>query len=51
MDFCRQVGATKIFLKGNADEGDRLRSWFKLADPTFEVQLYASSDWRYTAPK
>ena len=51
LDFCRQVGATKIFLKGNSEEGDRLSSWFKLEDPTFEVPLYASPDWRYTAPK
>ena len=51
MDFCRHVCATKIFLKWNSEEGDRLRSWFKLADPTFEVPLYASTDWRYTAPK
>jgi len=40
-----------IFLKGNQAEADRLRSWFKLADATFDLPLYASADWRYIAPK
>ena len=30
---------------------DRLRSWFKLADSTFDILLYAGADWRYIAPK
>ena len=51
MGFCRNLGIAKIFRQGNRAEADRLPSWFKLADSTFDLQLYASADWRYIAPK
>ena len=51
MGFCRNLGVATIFLKMDQAEADRLRSWFKLADSTFDLQLYASADWHYIAPK
>jgi hypothetical protein len=49
--FCREMGARKIFLKGNDHEAHRLRSWLRLADPSFTTPLFNSPDWRYVAPK
>ena len=49
--FWVNLGVARIFLKWNQAEADRLPSWFKLADSTFELPLYASADWRYIAPK
>ena len=51
MGFCRNLGVAMSFLKGNKAEADRLRSWFKMADSTFDLTLDASADWRYIAPK
>jgi hypothetical protein len=49
--FCREVGAQRIFLKGNTNEADRLRSWLRLADASFDLPVVNSADWRYIAPK
>ena len=51
MGFFRILFVERIFLKWNQAEADRLRSWFKLVDPTFKTPLWASPDWRYIAPK
>ena len=48
MGFCRNLNVARIVLKGNQAEADRLSSWFKLADSTFDIPLYASD---YIAPK
>ena len=47
---CGTIEIARIFLKGSQAEADRLRSWFQLADSTFDLQLYVSADWRYIAP-
>ena len=47
--FCRNLGVARIFLKGNQAEEDRVRSWFKLPNSTFDIPRYASADWRYIA--
>jgi len=49
--FCKNLGVARIFMNGNQAEADRLRSWFKLADSTFDLPLYASANWRYITPK
>ena len=50
LTFCRSLAVAKIFLQWNHAEADQLRSWLKLADPTFDMPLRASVDWRCIAP-
>ena len=51
MGVCRNLGVARVFLKEDQAEADRLRSWFKQANSTFDLPLYASADWRYITPK
>jgi len=45
MGFCMNLDGARILLKWNQAETDRLRSWFKVVDSTFNLPLYSSADW------
>ena len=47
IDFCRSCVVRKVFINGRSVEEIRLRSWLKVADPTFKTKLFASADWQY----
>jgi len=51
MWFCRNIDVARILLQRNQASKERLRSWSKLVDSTFDLRRYASADWRYIAPK